>query len=254
MAASLVQSRFLQANVNVCKKHRFIQFSQRFASKYITDYRKIDDEEPIEDIRDVSRLPEKLKKKLKKNHWNSVPEADYVPSYDQKGIKRYQRRMYAMYGDKYKINPALLWPTQEDIAKEKQRDTFFDIPLEESFERIRLANEEKAENLRKSEELIDKNMLKMKDLIAAHEERKRNAQLKEEKTAEKKRLMAEKLYDHFGYQISANATKAKDYLRDLAEKEKKEKKLQYKQDKQERERAQLKELLHKEAEAEKQAK
>lgn len=102
-----------------------------------------------------------------------------------------------------------------------------------------------------SEELIEKNMLKMKDWLKAYEERKRNAQLKEERSAEKKRLTEEKLYDHFGYQISVNTTKAKDYLRDLAEQEKKERKLQYKQDKQERERAQLKELLHKEAEAEK---
>lgn len=91
----------------------------------------------------------------------------------------------------------------------------------------------------------------MKDWLKAYEERKRNAQLKEERSAEKKRLTEEKLYDHFGYQISVNTTKAKDYLRDLAEQEKKERKLQYKQDKQERERAQLKELLHKEAEAEK---
>lgn len=149
MAASLVQCRFSQSKIYVCKKHRFIQFSQRFASKYIRDYRKIDDEEPIEDIRDVSRLPEKLKRKLKKNYWNSVPEPDYVPPYDQKGIRRYQRRMYAMYGDKYEINPATLWPTKDEIAKEKQRDTFFDIPLEESFERISLSKEEKAENLRK---------------------------------------------------------------------------------------------------------
>lgn len=94
----------------------------------------------------------------------------------------------------------------------------------------------------------------MKDWLNAYEERKRNAQLKEEKSAEKKRLMEDKLYDHFGYQISASSTKAKDYLRDLAEQEKKERKLQYKQDKQERERAQLKELLHKEAEAEKETK
>nr|XP_011429000.2 growth arrest and DNA damage-inducible proteins-interacting protein 1 [Crassostrea gigas] len=251
MAASLVQCRFSQSKIYVCKKHRFIHISQRFASKYITDYRKIDDEEPIEDIRDVSRLTEKLKKKLKKNYLNSVPEADYVPPYNQKGIRRYQRRMYAMYGDKYEINPATLWPTKDEIAKENHRDTFFDIPLEESFERIRLSNEEKAENLRKSEELIEKNMLKMKDWLKAYEERKRNAQLKEERSAEKKRLTEEKLYDHFGYQISVNTTKAKDYLRDLAEQEKKERKLQYKQDKQERERAQLKELLHKEAEAEK---
>lgn len=149
MAASLVQCRFSQSKIYVCKKHRFIQISQRFASKYITDYRKIDDEEPIEDIRDVSRLTEKLKKKLKKNYLNSVPEADYVPPYNQKGIRRYQRRMYAMYGDKYEINPATLWPTKDEIAKENHRDTFFDIPLEESFERIRLSNEEKAENLRK---------------------------------------------------------------------------------------------------------
>lgn len=105
-----------------------------------------------------------------------------------------------------------------------------------------------------SEELIEKNMLKMKDWLKAYEERKRNAQLKEERSAEKKRLTEEKLYDHFGYQISVNTTKAKDYLRDLAEQEKKERKLQYKQDKQERERAQLKELLHKEAEAEKETK
>lgn len=199
-------------------------------------------------------MPEKLKRKLKKNYWNSVPEPDYVPPYDQKGIRRYQRRMYAMYGDKYEINPATLWPTKDEITKEKQRDTFFDIPLEESFERISLSKEEKAENLRKSEELIEKNMLKMKDWLNAYEERKRNAQLKEEKSAEKKRLMEDKLYDHFGYQISASSTKAKDYLKDLAEQEKKERKLQYKQDKQERERAQLKELLHKEAEAEKETK
>lgn len=91
----------------------------------------------------------------------------------------------------------------------------------------------------------------MKDWLKAYEERKRNAQLKEERSAEKKRLTEEKLYDHFGYQISVNTIKAKDYLRDLAEQEKKERKLQYKQDKQERERAQLKEMLHKEAEAEK---
>lgn len=149
MAASLVQCRFSQSKIYVCKKHRFIHISQRFASKYITDYRKIDDEEPIEDIRDVSRLTEKLKKKLKKNYLNSVPEADYVPPYNQNGIRRYQRRMYAMYGDKYEINPATLWPTKDEIAKENHRDTFFDIPLEESFERIRLSNEEKAENLRK---------------------------------------------------------------------------------------------------------
>lgn len=54
-----------------------------------------------------------------------------------------------MYGDKYEINFVMLWLIKDEIVKENYRDIFFDIFLEESFERIRFFNEEKVENFRK---------------------------------------------------------------------------------------------------------
>lgn len=48
-----------------------------------------------------------------------------------------------MYGDKYEINFVTLWLIKDEIVKENYRDIFFDIFLEESFERIRFFNEEK---------------------------------------------------------------------------------------------------------------
>lgn len=54
-----------------------------------------------------------------------------------------------MYGDKYEINFVVLWLIKDEIVKENYRDIFFDIFLEESFERIRFFNEEKVENFKK---------------------------------------------------------------------------------------------------------
>lgn len=151
MAASLVQCRILFASTNCCKKHRLTLVPTRHASKFIVDYRTVDDEEePFEDLRDVSRLSERLKTKLPKNA--EAPEPDMIPptyARDQKRTRTFQRRMFAKFGEKYAINPAKLWPTQEEIAKEKLRDIFYDIPLEESFEKIRITKEEKEENRRK---------------------------------------------------------------------------------------------------------
>mgnify|MGYP003691395419 CR=1 FL=1 len=145
------QCRILFASTNCCKKHRLILVPKRHASKFIVDYRTVDDEEePFEDLRDVSRLSERLKTKLPKNA--EAPEPDMIPptyARDQKRTRTFQRRMFAKFGEKYAINPAKLWPTQEEIAKEKLRDIFYDIPLEESFEKIRITKEEKEENRRK---------------------------------------------------------------------------------------------------------
>jgi hypothetical protein len=89
-------------------------------------------------------------------------------------------------------------------------------------------------------------MDKMKDLIKAYEDRKKNAMLTEQREEEKRRQMIDKLHDHFGYQIHLQSTKAREYLKELAEKERKEKKLQQKQDKRDKEKAQLQGMLQNE--------
>lgn len=148
MAASIVRYRF--SKTICCKKHLFTKFSVRSASKYSKTIDKV--EEPYEDIRDVSRLPERLKVKLKKNTVNAMPTPDYVPNYltnNSRGIKRFKRKTFAKYGQKYDINPATLWPTEEELEKEKLRNVYFDPPLEESMEKLRLSKEEEENNIRK---------------------------------------------------------------------------------------------------------
>ncbi|XP_062583113.1 large ribosomal subunit protein mL64-like [Saccostrea cucullata] len=155
MAASILQGRFSRAFTVCGTRNGFTQLSYSFASNYTLDnYDELEEnvEETIKDIRDVSRLPERLKVKLKKNTLNAIPAPEYIPSHmtgKPKDIRRFQRKTFAKYGRRYKINPGSLWPTEEDLAKEKLRDSYFDPPLEESLEKIRLSKEEKEETRRK---------------------------------------------------------------------------------------------------------
>ncbi|XP_061192039.1 large ribosomal subunit protein mL64-like [Saccostrea echinata] len=252
MAASILQCCLSRASTVCGKRNGFIQLSCSFASNYTVDNDdNLDDsvEETFKDIRDVSRLPERLKVKLKKNTLNAIPAPEYVPSYmtgKPKDIRRFQRKTFAKYGHRYKINPASLWPTEEDLAKEKLRDSYFDPPLEESLVKIRVSKEEEEETRRQREEQIEKNMKKMKDWIKAYEERQKTAMLTQQKSKERKQMLVDKLYDHFGYKLHLQNPKAVEYLKNLADQEKKEKKLQQKQFRKDKAQAQLKEMLQEE--------
>ncbi|XP_067936565.1 large ribosomal subunit protein mL64-like [Watersipora subatra] len=161
---------------------------------------------------DISRLKPRLHKRLKNIpiEW-SLPEShlaysslDYGKSTNEIAERhrtRIERKSYARFGrERVTIDLPTLWPSAEEIKREKAKLEFFK-PVAERIEDIRAENKAKQEEFDTHQRRIEENMAKMDEYMAQYRRRKTK---KVEKDVEQIRRSEELLVEareFFGYDI-----------------------------------------------------
>ena len=98
-----------------------------------------------DDPTDVSRLPKKLKYRMEKFAGPLTFNEDAFP----KGHTRtYLRRWYARHGQKTGINPAIAYPTKEELRELVEEEKEFEPTLQERWAVMEAEKTEKAEQRR----------------------------------------------------------------------------------------------------------
>ncbi|XP_063217875.1 large ribosomal subunit protein mL64 [Bacillus rossius redtenbacheri] len=165
------------------------------------------------------------KSRLLKHHKNMVHEQ--IPYVEPKAwfheTIKYKRRMYGRYGEASGVNPALTWPTREELADTLEYESVaFPETLQEMIEKNRAKKQEKELALKKRQEEIDEKIMKLdkwkEELNARVAKKLEVAQAAKDK---KDRLM-EEVRRHFGFKVDPRDERFQEML---AQKEKEEKKI-----------------------------
>ncbi|KAK6180256.1 hypothetical protein SNE40_012443 [Patella caerulea] len=199
----------------------------------VADERNEVSEEMIDKMRNVSRLPDRLRRRLP--HVNKMPDSNH-PKFDQLWFKR---KMYAKFGQESGVDARIMWPTRSEIRERIEEDTILEPSLQE---RLQKAEEEKIQiekYLNQRQEKIKANMAKMPKWIEEYKARESKKLETQKKQQDKKQILLEQAREYFGYAIDPRDQK---FIRMLEEKEEEEKKLLKKKKKEKR--LQLKEMYN----------
>ncbi|KAJ8869483.1 hypothetical protein PR048_028474 [Dryococelus australis] len=136
---------------------------------------------------------------------------------------RYKRRLYGRYGEASGVNPALAWPTQEELADSLEYERVaYPETLQEMVDKNKAKKLEEELALKKRQEDIEQKMLRLekwKEELNARSAKKLEAA---EAAKEKKDRLMEEVRRHFGFKVDPREERFQEML---AQKEKEEKKM-----------------------------
>ncbi|XP_074640173.1 large ribosomal subunit protein mL64-like [Tubulanus polymorphus] len=166
----------------------------------------------IELKRDVSGLSERQAAKL--NHRAKI----FPPKYEHELTLKFKRQQYAQFGRESGIDPAIMWPTKQELADMKADEMEWDLTFDQLVEKVR-KDEENARMIREERiQKVEKAMAKMPELIAGYEQRLKAKEEQMKKQEEKKQKLLEEAHEFFGYEIDSRDARFKQ-LQELKDKE-----------------------------------
>ncbi|XP_034567441.1 growth arrest and DNA damage-inducible proteins-interacting protein 1 [Notolabrus celidotus] len=154
-----------------------------------------------------------------------IPDKDSEKTPEWQKTARYDRKLFGRYGSASGIDPASLWPSQEQldhlIAGEKEWHSSLEVMLKN----IEAKEKEETAKRMKKEKLIAANMAKMPKMVAdwRKEKRETKQKLKEEK-AQREKLLAE-ARERFGYSVDHRSPKFLEMVAEIEKERKKNQKL-----------------------------
>lgn len=177
--------------------------------------------------RDVSRMPRHYRDRM--THAERPPEIHF----EAFKTRRFQRGLYARFGERRSgVNPALAWPTVEEIRERLKREKSMGKPtLHESWEQLRTQRETEQKAAADREKKIVANMKQMKQHIK--EFRQKQKLLEDAAAAEqrKRQLLLDEARDTLGFDVDPRDPR---FLQLMEERElelKKKRRLQKRQEK-----------------------
>ncbi|KAF1379986.1 hypothetical protein PFLUV_G00181770 [Perca fluviatilis] len=170
----------------------------------------------------ASYNPRPLKLNLREPY---VPDKDNEKTPEWQKTARYDRKLFGRYGSASGIDPALLWPSHEQLDKIIAEEQEWHPPLEVMLKNIEAREKQETEKRLAKEKLLAANMAKMPKMIAdwRREKRETKHKLKEEK-ARRAKLLAE-ARERFGYAVDPRSPKFLEMVAEIEKEEKKKKKL-----------------------------
>ncbi|XP_034046025.1 growth arrest and DNA damage-inducible proteins-interacting protein 1 [Thalassophryne amazonica] len=166
--------------------------------------------------------PKPLKLNLKKPY---IPDKNNEKTPEWQKTEKYDKKLFAKYGFASGIDPAILWPTHEQLEKITEEEKEWNPSLEQMMKNIAAREKEEREKRLAKEKLIAANMAKMPEMIEKWRRQKveTKKKLKEEK-ARRERLLAEAT-ERLGCAVHPNSPRFLEVVAEIQKEEKKRKKL-----------------------------
>ncbi|XP_056143177.1 growth arrest and DNA damage-inducible proteins-interacting protein 1 [Lampris incognitus] len=154
-----------------------------------------------------------------------IPDKENEKTPEWQKTFKYDRKLYGRYGSASGIDPATLWPTNEQLEEIIKEENEWHPPLEVLSKNIAERERQEAAKRQEKEKLVAANMAKMPKMIADWRREKREAKkkLKEDKLRRAK-LLAE-AQERFGYAVDYRSPKFLEMVKEIEKEEKKKKKL-----------------------------
>lgn len=135
---------------------------------------------------------------------------------------KYKRKMYGRYGDSSNVNPALAWPTVQDLEDVREYEKVaYPLTIQEmqqnAWNRLECENQE----IQMRQKKIDDNMKKLNGWLKEVKEKAARKIHDAQQAKEKKERLIEEVKKHFGYKIDPKDDRFKEML---VKREKEEKK------------------------------
>ncbi|XP_076462640.1 large ribosomal subunit protein mL64-like [Babylonia areolata] len=179
----------------------------------------------LEELRDISGLTERQKRRLR----GQMPDIDVNNEY-QNSV-RYHRKLYAKLGSKSGVDPRLSWTGRKKALELAALLREWEPPLQDRLDKLEAQKQEAASKQLKREQKVAENMAKMDQWITEYRQRQSQKDAEALKKEEKKRKILEEAREYFGYYVDPRDSKFKEMME---EKEKQEKELAKKQKKEKR--------------------
>lgn len=128
-------------------------FKLTFINNLVYDEESAKREEEIERKRNKSRLRDNHRRFL--NEENPYPNGPQLWTH---GTLKYNRRLYGRYGEASGVDPAICWPTKQELADTKEYESVaypFTIPQMMEDSRVKRVEKQEAK-LKRQQEIIEK--------------------------------------------------------------------------------------------------
>ncbi|XP_034395253.1 growth arrest and DNA damage-inducible proteins-interacting protein 1 [Cyclopterus lumpus] len=173
-------------------------------------------------LQTASYNPKPLRLNLREQY---IPDKDSEKTPEWQKTGRYDRKLFGRYGSASGIDPASLWPSNEQLEKMIVEENEWHPPLAVMLRSIEAKEREQTEKRSTKEKLIAANMAKMPKMVADWRRVKREAKSKlKEETARRTKLLAE-ARERFGYAVDPRSPKFLEMVAELEKEDKKKRKL-----------------------------
>lgn len=173
-------------------------------------------------LQTASYNPKPLKLNLRDPY---VPDKDSQKTPEWQKTARYDRKLFGRYGSASGIDPASLWPSDEELDKIVAEENEWHPPLDVMLKNIEVREKEEAKKRLEKEKLIAANMAKMPKMIADWRKEKREAKLKlKEEKARRAKLLVE-ARERFGFNVDPRSPKFLEMIAEIEKEDKKKRKL-----------------------------
>ncbi|XP_042361061.1 growth arrest and DNA damage-inducible proteins-interacting protein 1 [Plectropomus leopardus] len=173
-------------------------------------------------LQTASYNPRPLKLNLREPY---IPDKDSPKTPEWQKTVRYDAKLFGRYGSASGVDPATLWPSDEELERIIEDEKQWQPPLETMQRDIEARERAEAKKRLEKEKLIAANMAKMPQMIADWRREKREAKqkMKEEKARRAKLLVEAR--ERFGFAVDHRSPKFLQMVAELEKEEKKKKKL-----------------------------
>lgn len=187
------------------------------------EYEKIENEQEINRIRNVSNLSpfNHTKYKGEMNDFKSS-EKEYMHS------RKFARKMYAKYGAASGLNPNIMWPSKAELDEQIEDEKEWDPTFQQLVKSVQEKRYAEQADIDKRQKHIAAQMAKMDDLIKDYKKRQEQAPDQQQKTSKKREALLEEAMEHYGFRIEPKSEQFKHFIVMKTEAEKAQKKAERK--------------------------
>jgi hypothetical protein len=178
-------------------------------------------------IEEQKRFQEYIKKKQNVSRFSSAySERKYkegLPTVIDAPILRnrqYFARLYARHGKEIGVDPAICWPTKDELKTIIEHEQIYDLTLEQ---KIKILAERKMEEIKALDKLYNDTTKIVDSLpkqIDTYYQRLKKLEKQEEDRSKKNRALMDKVREYYGYELDSKDARAVEMIKKLKENEK----------------------------------
>ncbi|KAL7378711.1 hypothetical protein ABVT39_017496 [Epinephelus coioides] len=173
-------------------------------------------------LQTASYNPKPLKLNLRDPY---IPDKDSQKTPEWQKSARYDRKLFGRYGSASGIDPASLWPSDEELDKIIAEEKEWHPPLDVMLKNIEVREKEETKKRLEREKLIAANMAKMPKMIADWRKEKREAKLKMKAEKARRAKLLVEARERFGFNVDPRSPKFLELVAEIEKEDKRKKKL-----------------------------